>query len=591
MARRAKVSFDDVRSILYDPPSVVSWRRLWGVLIKMKPQMLQEEVLPYVKELLLRWPPGLRPLPPAARPLFYGTEEKRNKVKASIRLVAPLADHLQLQYSPPTTAEMVQLANNPLCEHIVRLTLFWSNERGGVTRPQAVQAVANSRFLGSVKRLEWGIALDHEGTEALVGSSWFQGLEHLNLTGFVGGKPKPFAMPSLHTLEIERPCEGLMKALSGADALPNLRKAIIKSSYAEDMPSLSKALNKAEALDTLELEVPGRSYLVLPADEQAGEVVRQILTSSRLRARLKSLRLYGGYSNTAAVSLFKLGVPFAKLESLDIVSFPLEPEQTCDLLTASALRSVKSIKLDHVPVTSPVIKALAEGPLAPGLRSLTLKSAGMKPDTLKALVEAEGLASLEALNIKANRTIGARGLKRLIKPHKLQNLSSLAIDGPNVTDDLVKGIEANPSFAGLETLSIFPCVLSLQGLYERLTSLSWPERLQALHDFFELMDRSRLLELLKGLGQSVPSKERTKPLLVERVAHLGMDNTALAAVLCAPVTGRAVGLKALKATAKRHGIKGYSKYRVDELVDIVIKELGEDGRGLLGDEAGPSALT
>ncbi len=70
-----------------------------------------------------------------------------------------------------------------------------------------------------------------------------------------------------------------------------------------------------------------------------------------------------------------------------------------------------------------------------------------------------------------------------------------------------------------------------------------------------------------------------------------MELVRVLAVLCAPVTGRAVGLKALKATAKRHGIKGYSKYRVDELVDIVCKELGEDGRGLLGDEASPSALS
>ncbi len=580
MGKRAKVTFDDVRAVLYDPPSMASWRRLWSLLSKMEPEPLQNEVLPYVQDLLKRWPGGMRPLPNAAWPLLWGTEQERDAIGVVVRLLAPLADSLLLLNARPTAAQVIALARSPWCKNMVRLELSMT-VRDGLTPEDAVRALATSSLLDSVKHFVWRGLLPQKEGRVLFQASWFRHLETLSLScrGF-DDEPLAITMPCLRELAFTNGA-ALVDWLVQPDALPNVRKISVLGSVSAGTTALVEMLDNAPLLEELWLRVPSPGTLNHGDGLKLDDITRQVLLSPKLRARLKRLHLHESHVG-GLNKVLKSGAVFERLEVFRLTSSFLLDAEAAALVRNPKLRSIHTLSVRTIPMTLAVIDSLVSGPLASGLRSLELINAKMRPEALNALLQAQSLEGLEHLDITTTGTpMLAKTLGVLLEPHALVGLRSLAVNGPNLTDALVEGIEANPSFAGLESLAIFPSSVSVQGVYRRLTALPWSKRLEASQHLFGTMKQGALLKVFKGIKESVPSTERLKSLLVERAALLAMDDVRLAAMLSCEATLKTLDKRVLKATARGLKLKGYTKLTQAQLVTQLSEALNSEERGLL----------
>jgi len=556
---------ETIRSLLYDPPSSLTWNRLWGALKKFSPKMLEDVVIPYVQSHLAQWPAGQRIVQSELKPVIFGGNAPDQALKATAWLLFPLSDHLRVQNRRLTSAELIHLSNNAHLKHLTHLTL----SLGSDISQDALVCFGLSRHLTRLESLTLsGVTFSVPSARALFSGPWFSSLQQLTLTSvtFAGPVDHPLGLVNLTAMSLIN--SEVAPFVESMHSQVPLEKLEMRGTSAAK--SLKLLIRMAPVLKSLAFSSWSR-------EDPLGVVASYL----PLRDHLESLSI--GHVHWAEPFKMMQGKRWHRLRRIDLKGCDLTPERVRTLCALSSLPALEELNVSFVPVGDCVVEALGEGVLGKHLSALGLRGTSLSRGGLRSLLAHESFKALKALDIRSNPRLGVTGLRLLGQEHRLIAIESLRLNGNALTDELVALIEGNPSFGALSQLMVLPCALSIQGVFMRMTSQSPVTCRRVLTDFLDgYFERKDLFGYLKSQGVKVPSRERDKGnLIAVMIGHVYDDPEQLAQLLISPITLRKLSSKTLRATLKRARVKGFSKLGRAALEARIRMVLGEDGAGLL----------
>lgn len=582
MARK-QVSFDALRALLYDPPSKLTWRRLWRLLSRAELSRLEDELLPYVRGHLVRWPGGLRDAPSrAVKALLGGADVRLSPSEA--RLMS-LIDHLDLPQKLLSQSELVALVGSPYGVTWTHLTLNlfkvmyedWGGELQDDEPMPGVWELARSEHLSGVRHLALHSAhLRSVDADALLSAPWFQSLESLKLVAVTvrGEVTVPAITPRLSVLSVDN---GNASSLASAWAKPEsahaLRHLSVHAAWvsSEGFEAWVKP-SRSGGLETLSMSQTDVS--VLQGVVERPEVVKGL-------RGLRELSLVHAGGTPQALGALLRSPPWEALRSLDVSRHYKEPSVIDELRKADTLKGLKRLTMDYVPICGDLpeddhLDAFLSASWLSGLESLSVRAVGLRGGGLERLLACEGLSSLRSLDVSRNSRVGVRALAAFKAPSPaLSGLRQLGLTSMKVDDEVLGWIEANPALSGLASLELYPADLSLQKLYEVMRA----DRL-AGEGIIKVMKRASLLASLKSLGVKVPGDERTLPLLRAHLRRVLYDSAELSRFLSGEQVMGLLGKRSLNATMRAAGLRGYSKMSFDQIKAALKAHFGVEGQGL-----------
>ncbi len=567
MGRGGEDVLEAIRALLYDPPSEVTWGRLWRVLSAAPVKRLEGELLPYVVDHLTRWPAGLRVAPTSAREVFFDAG-RFERIKPSVRLLLPLIDNLNLPQTVLTSERVEALTGNPLCANLTHLDLLVFNPEAPAEFTRSLLALSEAAHFTKVLALTLSAAkISTDLARPLLDAPWFRrlsalGLKDVKIEPFEG----PVEMPLLESLKVDRGSSGLLEALGRAGSRHALRSLEVHGALGE---AEGRAIAGMTSLRRLNLEMLWESKGL------------GVLAEGRM-PELEALELrYGGEAIKAGLAALLVHEDLKGLRHLELRNNALVAEDLAPLRVAS-FEQLESLILRYNAIKDEGLGHILGAPFLGALKRLDLSGVGLGREGVSALAQAEGLVGLKRLELKANGLGGALGI--LSGPVGFSGLEVLMLGGNGVDDAVMAGIDANPSLGALERLGAMPCDLSVQAQFGLMTDprRRWSRRRASMKDLVGRLDRAALLVVLGSEGVTTAPEERTKPLLVGRLIEAMGSDSVVARVLCHRSALRFFfSARGLKATLRAAGVQGYSKWARKALEEAVLNVIGAQGAGLL----------
>lgn len=579
--KKEALTFEELRELLSRPASNANWRVLWHRLKSVPERTLLEEYLPYVEAHLQTWPPGLRVAPGEARKLFHSAKEHEKNISQKRLQRTTLVDHIgfidNINGVPHEDYEF--LANNPICASLQDIHFDVGN-----MHIDTFEVIMASQQLTNIKKVAFNrLRLSQRHIDAIIQSPWANDVTHLTL--------EECRHPYASHEAFEKKAELLYELPKQCPLWPHLRELVFKPAV-----SIPDQINWYDVFDNIFEQYNTEQLASLDIHETWIDHTTPCDLLPKHTDKLPKQMYWSiGYSPGKDVPLWPTLGPYPTIEELHLsITFYaggaesrafvsiFHPEgctqlrhltaQRCELNDTTALALAKAthlttletLDLSHINWSNEALVQVLHAPHLSSLRKLHLRSLQQGKRPIDELLSAEPLKQLESLSI-SGWNIGNKDGKKLLDA-EFPALRHLGVRYNKLNDEVLLGIADSDHFPLLETMTCLSNNVSYHAIFRLLTTpyRSHTFRRHMLEQVLSEFDKDDLAALLTLFRPHLPS-QLAKADQIEWLLDSIHEEEDLLDLLFSEIFQKKQTGTSIKATLKSAGLKGYSRFTIDQL--------------------------
>jgi hypothetical protein len=267
--------------------------------------------------------------------------------------------------------------------------------------------------------------------------------------------------------------------------------------------------------------------------------------------------------NQAFVSIFH-PEGCTQLRHLTVHRSELNDTTALALAKATHLTTLETLDLSHINWSNEALVQVLHAPHLSSLRKLHLRSLLQGKRPINGLLSAEPLKQLESLSI-SGWNIGSKDGKKLLDTD-FPALRHLNVRYNKLNDEVLLGIADSDRFPLLETMTCLSNNVSYHAIFRLLTTpyRSHTFRRHMLEQVLGEFDKDDLTALLTLFRPHLPS-QLAKADQIEWLLDSIHEEEDLLSLLFSDTFQKKQTGTSIKATLKSAGLKGYSRFTIDQL--------------------------